>query len=251
MSLSRLLSRTKVKMTATPAHRLYFSAAIATPMTAILRRAPIIPVLSIAELTSAVPLVKALEKGGMSVIEIALRTPHALKAIEAIRAACPRVTVGAATIITTTQFRYAIDAGAHFAASPLFCEELMAFANNTHFPYMPSVANTNEINLAAKAGFLAQKLFPLDAMGDGENGKKFLRAGSTRALMSELKVEFCASRLFTHRRDIKNYLSHAGVTSVASGWSAPEKMVKAQKWEEITRRAEVDLATAHVVLKRK
>ena len=60
--------------------------------------APMVPVLTIDEIASAVPLAQALVAGGIHVLEITLRTDSALAAIEAVRAACPDAVVGAGTL---------------------------------------------------------------------------------------------------------------------------------------------------------
>ncbi len=50
---------------------------------------PVIPVIVLDRLDDAVPLAQALVAGGVRVLEVTLRTPVALKCIEAIAAACP------------------------------------------------------------------------------------------------------------------------------------------------------------------
>ena len=64
----------------------------------ILARAPVIPVLTVAKLEHAVPLARALAAGGLGVLEITLRTPCALDAIAAMRAAVPDAIVGVGTL---------------------------------------------------------------------------------------------------------------------------------------------------------
>src|ERR1700738_1213801 len=60
----------------------------------ILGMAPVIPVLTLSDLAHAVPLARALVDGGLSVLEITLRTPVAIGCVEAIRKAVPDAIIG-------------------------------------------------------------------------------------------------------------------------------------------------------------
>ena len=71
---------------------------VATDATAILSRAPVIPVLTIDDFEIAVPLARASCDGGLPVIEVTLRTRAALAAIAAIAAEVPDCIVGAGTV---------------------------------------------------------------------------------------------------------------------------------------------------------
>jgi 2-dehydro-3-deoxyphosphogluconate aldolase/(4S)-4-hydroxy-2-oxoglutarate aldolase len=51
---------------------------------AVMTAAPVIPVLVVEDPKKAVPMAKALVRGGLPAIEITLRTPHALEAIAAV-----------------------------------------------------------------------------------------------------------------------------------------------------------------------
>ncbi len=70
----------------------------------LLQRCPVIPVLTIEDTAHAVPLAEALVAGGLTVLEVTLRTPAALASIRAIRAAVPEAIVGAGTIINAAQY---------------------------------------------------------------------------------------------------------------------------------------------------
>ncbi|MEC9243531.1 MAG: keto-deoxy-phosphogluconate aldolase, partial [Pseudomonadota bacterium] len=81
---------------------------------AILEGQPVIPVLKIDRLADAVPLARALVKGGLPAIEITLRTPDAIDAIRLVSEEVPEAIVGAGTILTSKDFSYAVAAGARF-----------------------------------------------------------------------------------------------------------------------------------------
>ena len=109
-------------------------------MEKILRRAyPVLPVLVIDDVERAVGLAQALCAGGLNVVEVTLRTPQALEALQVIRKEVPDLIVGAGTVIHTEQFAQAIEAGAQFAVSPGFTERLAQAAKETDLPDRKSV----------------------------------------------------------------------------------------------------------------
>ena len=63
----------------------------------------IVPVLSIPDVSHAVPLVKGLAKGGLPLIEVMFRTDAALDSIREIAEKCPEICVGAGTVVTIEQ----------------------------------------------------------------------------------------------------------------------------------------------------
>ncbi|TIQ75884.1 MAG: keto-deoxy-phosphogluconate aldolase, partial [Mesorhizobium sp.] len=60
---------------------------------------PVIPVLKIANIADAVPLARALARGGLPAIEITLRTADALEAIRLVASEVENAIVGAGTIL--------------------------------------------------------------------------------------------------------------------------------------------------------
>jgi 2-dehydro-3-deoxyphosphogluconate aldolase/(4S)-4-hydroxy-2-oxoglutarate aldolase len=66
--------------------------------------APVIPVLVIDDLAHALPVARALVKGGLRVLEVTLRTPAALEAITAMKAVEGAI-VGAGTVTNPADSR--------------------------------------------------------------------------------------------------------------------------------------------------
>src|ERR1700738_766476 len=83
-----------------------------------LRLSPVMPVVVIEDAGIAVDLARAFVRGGIRVIEVTLRTPAALQAIEAISRAEPDICVGAGTVLSVSDLHSAATAGAGFALSP-------------------------------------------------------------------------------------------------------------------------------------
>jgi 2-dehydro-3-deoxyphosphogluconate aldolase/(4S)-4-hydroxy-2-oxoglutarate aldolase len=94
----------------------------------IMRAAPVIPVITIEQPEQALPLAEALLAGGLPVLEITLRTPHALAAIKAIKLALTSAHVGAGAVIVRGYYQQALDVGDDFIVSPGFTPELLACA---------------------------------------------------------------------------------------------------------------------------
>ena len=70
--------------------------------------------------THAVPLAKALHRGGLRVMEVTFRNPHAPDCIRRTAAEAPEMIIGAGTLLTTGQIDQARAAGAAFGVSPGF-----------------------------------------------------------------------------------------------------------------------------------
>jgi 2-keto-3-deoxy-6-phosphogluconate aldolase len=84
----------------------------------LLNRAPVIPVIVIDDEAVAVPLARALVAGGLTVLEVTLRTKCALASIKRIVAEVPDAVVGAGTILTQADVAASVEAGAAFLVSP-------------------------------------------------------------------------------------------------------------------------------------
>src|ERR1700760_4195702 len=102
-------------------------------------KAPVIPVLTIERLADAVPLARALVKGGLPVLEITFRTAVAVEALEAIAREVPEAIAGAGTVLARVQLRQAIDAGARFGVSPGCTATLAQAVKDAGLPFLPGV----------------------------------------------------------------------------------------------------------------
>lgn len=205
-----------------------------TPMSPldILRRARTMPVLTIADAADAVPLAQALAEGGLTVLEITLRTPAALDAIEAIARALPDVLVGAGTLLGPVDFARAADAGARFALSPGATPTLLAAAAASPLPFIPGVATASEAMAARDAGFTALKFFPAEQLG----GARALASigGPLPDLM------FCPTGGVTVE-NAPAYRALANVACVGGSWMATPALIAARDWNRITQLARATL----------
>jgi 2-dehydro-3-deoxyphosphogluconate aldolase / (4S)-4-hydroxy-2-oxoglutarate aldolase len=179
---------------------------------------PVIPVLTIADAETAVPLARALVAGGLRVLEITLRTPAALAAVEAMRKAVPDAIVGVGTLTRAVDFAAADRAGAQFGVTPGLTPELGAASRGARFPLLPGVMTPTELITARNAGFSVLKLFPAHQAG----GVAMLQA--LGAPFPD--VAFCPTGGIT-RATAAQYLALPNVVCVGGSWLAPPAMLAA------------------------
>jgi len=132
----------------------------------------VLPVVEIPPGIDPIDLVDALVGGGIDVIEITLRTPHALDAIRAISAARPDVLVAAGTVLSGEQADAALDAGASLLVSPGFSAAVVECALERGAAILPGVCTPTEIEMGLARGLDAFKFFPAEAAG----GRRFVAA---------------------------------------------------------------------------
>ena len=186
--------------------------------------APVIPVLTITDLEQAIPLARALTAGGLRVLEITLRTPVALAAIESLRKAVPEAIIGVGTLTRAVDFAAAGRVGAQFGVTPGLTPELAAAARGARFPLLPGVMTPTEVIAARSAGFNVLKLFPAEQAGG---------IGMLQALGGPFPdVLFCPTGGIT-RALAPDYLELPNVVCVGGSWPAPRALVAAGDWRGI------------------
>ena len=205
-------------------------------ISAIAALAPVVPVLTIERTADAVPLARALVKGGLPVLEITLRTEAALAALAAIAAEVPDAVVGAGTVLQPRQFDDVTRAGARFAVSPGCTSTLVTAARAAGLPFLPGIQTVSEAMVLAEQGFGLMKFFPADVAG----GLAWLKA--VAAPLAGLR--FCPTG-GVGADTAQTYLSLANVACVGGSWVAPSDAVAAGDWVRIER-----LAAAAAKLKR-
>jgi 2-dehydro-3-deoxyphosphogluconate aldolase / (4S)-4-hydroxy-2-oxoglutarate aldolase len=141
-----------------------------------LGKAGVIPVIVIEKEEQAVPLAKALVKGGLPVLEVTFRTQAAAGAIAAIRREVPEAVVGAGTVLTPEMAKAAKAAGAAFGVAPGFDPAVIAAAKAEGLPFCPGVATASELSQALTAGCQMVKFFPAEAAGGVKMIKNLLGA---------------------------------------------------------------------------
>ena len=130
----------------------------------VMRTAPVIPVLVVDDVKQARPLAEALVSGGLTVLEVTLRTPAALDVIREMKKV-PGALVGAGTVTNRSQLDAAIAAGSEFIVSPGLTEDLGRAAIASGVPFLPGVATVSDIMRGLDLGLTRFKFFPAMAAG--------------------------------------------------------------------------------------
>ncbi len=178
---------------------------------AIMRLAPVIPVLMIERLEDAVPIAEALVAGGLPALEVTLRTACALDAIKAMKQVKGAV-VGAGMVLDVQQLLETLEAGAEFVTSPGIGRSLGQAAQSAEIPYLPGAANASDIMLGFELGLSHFKFFPAEANG-GIPALKAIAAAFG-------KVRFCPAGGITHGT-AGNWLALESVLCVGGSWVVP------------------------------
>jgi 2-dehydro-3-deoxyphosphogluconate aldolase/(4S)-4-hydroxy-2-oxoglutarate aldolase len=190
----------------------------------ILEMGPVVPVLIVEDVKTAVPLARALVAGGVRVLEVTLRTPAALDVIKAIAGEVDGTVVGVGTVRTPEQLQAAAEAGARFAVSPGATRVLVEAATGSPVPWLPGTATPSEAMQLAEQGFSVLKLFPAEAVG----GAKLIAS-----LASPLPdLLFCPTGGID-RAKAQDYLKLKNVVCVGGSWIAPSDLVAAGDWKRI------------------
>ena len=189
---------------------------------------PVIPVIVINRLEDAVPLARALVEGGVRVLEVTLRTPVALAAMEAIAKAVPEAIVGAGTVRNVADARAALDAGCRFAVSPGYLHDVGVACRSIGLPLLPGVATGSEVMQANADGYQFLKFFPATAAG----GIPMLKA-----LAGPFHdVRFCPTGGIT-AETAPQFLALPNVPVCGGSWLTPADAVEAGDWARITELA--------------
>lgn len=192
-----------------------------------IRRARVVPVVTVRDAADAVPLAESLAGAGLPVVEITLRTAAGLDAIR--EAASVRgAVVGAGTVTTREQATAALDAGARFVVSPGLVEEVMLACRDRGILALPGIATPTELLRAVALGASVVKLFPAAVLG----GPAMVRA--LAALNPELGFVPTGGIDLETARD---YLAIPQVIAVGGSWMVPGSVLAARDWPAVAELA--------------
>jgi len=192
---------------------------------ALMRRRPVIPILTIDAVEQAVPLAQALVRGGLDVMEVTLRTPVALEAIREIGRHVPEALLGAGTVLNRTDLAAALEAGAKFIVTPGLTDGLLDALLDAGVPLLPGVASASEVMRALDVGLTRFKFFPAEAAG----GPASLSAFQGPFAMAK----FCPTGGVS-AANAAAYLLLPNVLCVGGSWVAPASAIGSGDWPRIT-----------------
>ena len=199
----------------------------------------IIPVIVIEKEEQAVPLAKALVKGGLPVLEVTFRTKAAAGAIAAIRREVPEAVAGAGTLLTPQMVKDAKAAGAVFGVAPGFDPVVIAAAKAEGLPMCPGISTASELSQALTAGCTMVKFFPAEAAGGVKMIKNLLGAFRFTG------VKFMPTG-GVNLSNVADYLAVPEIVCCGGTWIVPKDALASGDWAAIEQ-----LASDAVALVRK
>jgi 2-dehydro-3-deoxyphosphogluconate aldolase/(4S)-4-hydroxy-2-oxoglutarate aldolase len=193
-----------------------------------LERFALLPLVELEHAEDALPIADAFLAAGLPVMEIALRTPAALQAIEKL-AAYSELLLGAGTVCTVAQAQRAAEAGAAFLVLPGFDRELVEWCLEWDMPILPGVATPSEAMAARSLGLDVVKLFPAEALG----GIRYLKA---------LAAPFPGLRFVPTGgialQQLSEYLALPQVFAVGGSFLCPRELLRSRSWDALRRLVE-------------
>ena len=204
----------------------------------LLQEAPVVPVVVIDDAAKAVPIANALVAGGLSVIEVTMRTAAAADAIAAIAEQVPDAIVGAGTVLSSKQATEIVAAGAKFIVSPGLHEDVVSTANKLDVPIIPGVATATELQQAWNLGLRILKFFPAGQAGG---------IPMIKALASVFRDVVFMPTGGVSPANLHEYLEVPAVLACGGSWLTPAAAIADGDFERITTLASEALAIAKKV----
>jgi 2-dehydro-3-deoxyphosphogluconate aldolase/(4S)-4-hydroxy-2-oxoglutarate aldolase len=185
--------------------------------------APVIPVIVHDDVSTARDLAEALVAGGLCVLEVTLRTPHALQVIEEM-AKVKGAVVGSGTVRSPLQMGHSVDAGCQFMVSPGASPRLLEAADEHKIPLLPGIGTPTEAMTASEHGYTYLKFFPAEALG----GVKVLKAYASPLA----DITFCPTGGIDMAK-AREYLALPNVICVGGSWVMPADAIQSKDWKRI------------------
>lgn len=193
-----------------------------------LQKAPIVPLVAPEDVDSAIQTTRALVEGGLSVVEVVLRTPAAIDCLEEIADAVPDSIIGAGTVLSEDQARAVIDKGARFIVMPGLYVPAVEVAQEGGVPVYPGISTATEAQRAWNLGLRVMKFFPASLAG----GTAMLKA-----IGSVFKdVKFMPTGGIT-AGNLAEYLELPNVLACGGSWLTPKDAIRDGDYEVIRKLA--------------
>lgn len=200
-----------------------------------LQGAPVVPLVQADDPAIAVATARALAEGGLSVIEVVLRTDNALACLRAIADELPNAVAGAGTVLSAKQAGEALAHGARFIVSPGLDEGVVAAARDGNVPVYPGVATATELQAAHNLGLDTVKFFPAGVVGG---------PGALRAYAGVFRSMRFMPTGGVGPDNLAEYLSVPAVLACGGSWLTPANAIAGGDYATVTRLAREALAIA-------
>ena len=193
-----------------------------------LQAAGIIPLIKMDKTEHALPLSKALQKGGLPLIEVTFRSEAALDSIRIIAKEAKDVLVCAGTVLNLAQAKAATEAGAKAIISPGYHLETIKWCQHNNIPIIPGCATPTELEALMREGLSLVKLFPAEVLG----GVSMLKA-----LSGPYPDMMFMPTGGISPENVTSYLSQKNVAACGGSWVVPWDLLTTGQFDEIEKLA--------------
>lgn len=200
-----------------------------------LEAAPIVPLVQANDPITAIKISEALIEGGLTVLEVVLRTDEAIECLGAIAKEFPTAHIGAGTVLDSDQAKQVIEYGATFVVSPGLDEASIEVTNNANIPILPGIATPTELLRARNLGLRTVKFFPAGLVG----GPKMLKALSS--VFRDMRFMPTGG---VNAENLTEFLDIPSVIACGGSWLTPPAAINDGNFGEITQLAREAISIA-------
>lgn len=144
------------------------SAVVRTPASPMLRSRPVVAVLRAGHAREYAPVIEALIRGDVRVIELTLSTEGVFDELPALLSAFGEdAEIGVGTVTSAAEAQLALDGGARFLVTPTLEPSVIEAAVARAVPVLPGGLTPTELHAGWRAGATAVKVFPASVVGPG------------------------------------------------------------------------------------
>ena len=200
-----------------------------------LQSAPVVPLVGEDDPATAVAVTRALAAGGLTVIEVVLRSDNAQKGMEAILNETEGLLVGAGTVLTLDQAKSVVASGAQFIVCPGLVDEIAEYCLAENIPLYPGTMTAGEVQRAYALGLREVKFFPASLAGGVPMLKAFTSVFREMRFMPTGGVS---------AGNLAEFLSVPSVIACGGSWLTPKDAIAEGRFDAITTLAEEAVAIA-------
>lgn len=188
----------------------------------------IIPV-AVVETEEEIRNIADLSSEYLPAIELTMRTEYSYKALEILAKYYPNLSRAAATVISKEQVDKILDLGTNIIISPGFQPNMLEYAKNKNYDYIPGVATPSEIEQCLSYGHKYLKFFHAGVFG----GIEWLKG--VGAVYSHTGVKFMPLGGVSID-NVLNYLKQPNVFACGGSWLCSRDILKEKNWTEMKNR---------------
>lgn len=200
-----------------------------------LAAAPVVPLVGEDDPAQAVAVTRALAAGGLSVIEVVLRSDNAQAGMEAILAETEGLMIGAGTVLTLDQAKSVIASGAQFIVCPGLVDAIAEYCLAEGVPCYPGTMTAGEVQRAYAIGLRTVKFFPASLAG----GVPMLKAFS--AVFREMRFMPTGG---VSPGNLAEFLAVPSVIACGGSWLTPGDAIASGDYGKVTALAAEALTIA-------